>query len=81
MKQLIEGHKTVAILPFKATIAYKKLPKGYSDGAKKVEELAMGSQMQSGLYTYLLRKSDDYTVQVQDVDKTNALLKSESLIN
>jgi hypothetical protein len=69
MKQLIEGHKTVAILPFKATIAYKKL-KGYSDGAKKVEELAMGSQMQSGLYTYLLRKSDDYTVQVQDVDKT-----------
>jgi hypothetical protein len=45
-------------------------------GLKKVEELAMGSQMQSGLYTYLLRKSDDYTVQVQDVDKTNALLKA-----
>jgi hypothetical protein len=33
----------------------------------------MGSQIK--LYTYLLRKSDDYTVQVQDVDKTNALLK------
>jgi hypothetical protein len=81
MKQLIEGHKTVAILPFKATIAYKKLPKGYSDGAKKVEELAMGSQMQSGLYTYLLRKSDDYTVQVQDVDKTNALLKKANLFD
>lgn len=81
MKQLIEGHKTVAILPFKATIAYKKLPKGYSDEAKKVEELAMGSQMQSGLYTYLLRKSDDYTVQVQDVDKTNALLKKANLFD
>ena len=79
MKQLIEGHKTVAILPFKATIAYKKLPKGYSDEAKKLEELAMGSQMQSGLYTYLLRKSDDYTVQVQDVEKTNLLLKKANL--
>ncbi|MFT5253483.1 MAG: hypothetical protein ACI87N_002521 [Flavobacteriales bacterium] len=81
MKQLIEGHKTVAILPFKATIAYKKLPKGYSDEAKKVEELAMGSQMQSGLYTYLLRKSSDYTVQVQDVDKTNSLLKKANLFD
>lgn len=81
MKQLIEGHKIVAILPFKATIAYKKLPKGYSDEAKKVEELAMGSQMQSGLYTYLLRKSDDYTVQVQDVEKTNSLLKKANLFD
>jgi hypothetical protein len=47
MKQLIEGHKTV-ILPFKATIAYKKLPKGYSDGAK-VEELT-GFANANGLY-------------------------------
>jgi hypothetical protein len=79
MKQLIEGHKTVAILPFKATIAYKKLPKGYTDEAKKTEELAMGSQMQSGLYTYLLRNSGDYTVQVQDVEKTNLLLNKSNL--
>jgi hypothetical protein len=35
MKQLIEGHKTVAILPFKATIAYKKLPKDIAMGLKK----------------------------------------------
>jgi hypothetical protein len=41
MKQLIEGHKTVAILPFKATIAYKKLPKGY-DGAKKSRRVSNG---------------------------------------
>lgn len=81
MKQLIEGHKTVAVLPFKATIAYKKLPKGYSDEAKKTEELSMGSQMQSGLYTYLLRKSDDFTVQVQDVEKTNLLLKKANLLD
>jgi hypothetical protein len=50
--KLIEGHKTVAILPFKATIAYKIIG-DIAMGLKKVEELAMGSQMQSGLYTYL----------------------------
>jgi hypothetical protein len=27
MKQLIEGHKTVEYIPFKATIAYKKIAK------------------------------------------------------
>jgi hypothetical protein len=78
MKQLIEGHKTVAILPFKATIAYKKIAKRIYD-AKKSRRVSNGSQMQSGLYTYLLRKSDDYTVQVQDVDKTNALLKKKRI--
>lgn len=31
--------------------------------------------MQQGMLTYLLRKSDDYTVRFQDVDRTNALLK------
>jgi hypothetical protein len=78
MKQLIEGHKTVAILPFKATIAYKKIAKRIYDAKKSVEELAMVRKC-SGLYTYLLRKSDDYTVQVQDVDKTNALLKKKRI--
>jgi hypothetical protein len=34
-------------------------------GLKKVEELAMGSQPKRTIYLSL-RKSDDYTVQVQD---------------
>jgi hypothetical protein len=37
-------------------------------GQKKVEELAMGSNAKRTIYLSL-RKSDDYTVQVQDVDK------------
>ncbi len=79
MAAIIATHKVVAILPFKATIAYKKLPKGYSEDSRIAEEQSMSTQMQSGLYTYLLRKSDDYTVQVQDVDKTNTLLKKAGL--
>ncbi|WP_339657918.1 hypothetical protein [Flavobacterium frigidarium] len=79
MVEIIATHKLVAILPFKATIAYKKLPKGYNEDSRIAEEQSMSTQMQSGLYTYLLRKSDDYTVQVQDVDKTNMLLRKAGL--
>jgi hypothetical protein len=31
--------------------------------------------MQQGMYTYLLRKSKDYTVTFQDIQRTNILLK------
>lgn len=75
MAALIANHKTLAILPVKATIAYKKLPKGYTEESRKSEEKSMSLQLQSGLYTYLLRKSSDFTVEVQDVERTNMLLK------
>lgn len=79
MKEFISTHKTVAILPFKATISYKKLPKNYDSDSNKAEEIKLGNQMQSGMYTYLLRKSSDYVVEVQDVEKTNALLIKNGL--
>lgn len=81
MQEFISAHKTVAILPFKATISYKKLPKDFDVTANKADEVKLGSQMQSGMYTYLLRKSSDYIVQVQEVDKTNALLIKNGLID
>ena len=33
------------------------------------------------MYTYLLRKADDYSVQFQNVDKTNTLLKKAGIFN
>lgn len=79
LKQEITIHKTVAILPFKATISFKRLPKNFNEVANKEDEKNLGMNMQSGLYTYLLRKSSDYTVSVQDIDKTNALLKKNGI--
>lgn len=79
LKQEIATHKTVAILPFKATISFKRLPKNFNEVANKEDEKNLGMNMQSGLYTYLLRKSSDYTVSVQDIDKTNALLKKNGI--
>ncbi len=75
LKEAISTHKTVAVLPFKSTISYKRLPKNFDPVANVAEEQKTGLSLQSGLYTYLLRKSPDYTVSIQDPERTNILLK------
>jgi len=75
LDQVIAKTKTVAILPFSAKISYKKIPKGMTLESLKEEEKTLSQQMQQGMYTYLLRKSDDYSVSFQDVNRTNSLLK------
>jgi len=75
LKSMLYTAKTVAILPFKVSISYKRLPKNVTLDQIKENEKAESGQMQEGMYTYLLRKSKDYTVSFQEVDRTNALLK------
>ncbi len=79
LQAAIPTHKTVAILPFNATISYKKLPKNFDEAANKAEQNTMATNLQQGMYTYLLRKASDYTVNFQDVERTNALLKQKGL--
>lgn len=75
MKTAINSHKTVAILPFTVKITYKKQPKNFSAEANKAQEVKMSTSIQSSMYTFLLRKKDNYSVSFQDVEKTNILLK------
>ncbi|GEL10575.1 hypothetical protein SAMN05192550_0384 [Flavobacterium glycines] len=75
LKEAISSHKTVAVLPFKSTISYKRLPKNFNPETNAQEEKKSALSLQSGLYTYLLRKSSDYSVTVQDPERTNVLLK------
>lgn len=75
LKSMLYTAKTVAILPFKVSISYKRMPKGISLDQIKENEKAESVQMQEGMFTYLLRKSKDYSVTFQEVDRTNALLK------
>lgn len=75
LPDLLASAKTVAILPFKVAITYKKMPKGLTLDMVKDNEQQESVQMQQGMYTYLLRKASDYSVSFQDVDRTNALLK------
>jgi len=75
LKSMLYTAKTVAILPFKVSISYKRMPKNVTLEQIKNNEKAESGQMQEGMYTYLLRKSKDYSVSFQEVERTNALLK------
>lgn len=79
LKDEIASHQKVAILPFEAAITYKRPPKNYDSSANRNEELSIAKNLQQSMYTYLLRKSDKYTVTFQDVSRTNALLKSKGI--
>lgn len=79
LKSEIQKHKTIAILPFEATITYKRPPKNFDAAANTADEQKLVASMQQGMYTYLLRKSSSYTVNFQDIERTNALLKQKGL--
>ena len=79
LKEKISTQKIVAILPFTTSISYKKQPKNFSAEANREQEIKMAKNIQSSMYTFLLRKADKYTVSFQDVDKTNILLKKAGI--
>src|SRR5437868_4034223 len=67
LKEEIQKHKIVAILPFETSITYKRPPKNYDSSANKNEEMSIAKDLQQSMYTYLLRKADKYSVTFQDV--------------
>lgn len=79
LKQSVATHKLVAILPFDTKISFKKQPKDFSVEANKEKERSMSYSIQSSMYTFLLRKLKNYTVDFQDVEKTNILLKKAGM--
>ncbi|MES2649572.1 MAG: hypothetical protein V4717_22025 [Bacteroidota bacterium] len=79
LRSLIAPHKKVAIVPFKGQISYKRMPKGFDAEANKAEERKLGLNLQEGLYTFLLRKHDNYFVNFQEPEHTNALLKKAGI--
>jgi len=79
LEETIKTHKLVAILPFETTITFKKQPKNYNAEDNKAKEKSMGASIQSSMYTFLLRKSKNYFVEFQDIEKTNILLKKAGM--
>ncbi len=75
LEDSISKHKIVAILPFRTSISYKRMPKNFDAEGNKRDEISLALNMQQGMYTYLLRKSDNYITTFQDIDRTNILLK------
>lgn len=77
----VANHKIAAILPFSVKISYKKQPKNFNPEGNRDQEHSMAQSIQASMYTFLLRKSKDYVVSFQDVDKTNILLKKAGMLD
>ena len=69
------AHRSVAILPFHVTISPERLPKNLTPADVARMEREEAYAVQSQLQTQLLRRSEQYTVQFQDVARTNVLLE------
>lgn len=74
-------HTTVAILPFETKISYKKQPKNFSSEANKAQEESMAKSIQASMYTFLLKRGKNYSVNFQDTEKTNTLLKKSGALD
>jgi hypothetical protein len=81
LKEAVKAQKTVAILPFDVSVVYKRVPKNYDSSATRSEEQSLRTNLQSSMFTYLLRKANNYSVTFQDPTRTNALLKSKGVYN
>lgn len=81
LKEAVAQHKTVAILPFNVSISFRKPPKNFDADANHRLEIETGKKVQSSMYTYLLRRSNEYTVTFQDPEKTNVILNRTKLID
>jgi len=75
LKELTIKHKKVAILPFNIAITHRKQNEALNAEFNRQQEETMSNSIQTSMYTFLLRRRKDYTVEFQDVEKTNILLK------
>ncbi|WP_162425880.1 hypothetical protein [Pontibacter pudoricolor] len=76
--QVKSNHKVVAVLPFDVAIESRKLPKGVTPEMIQDEQRNYGYGIQSDVYGYFLKEmsKNKYTVNFQDVSKTNAILNN-----
>ncbi|MCW3167716.1 hypothetical protein OMO38_04160 [Chryseobacterium sp. 09-1422] len=81
LKEVIARHKRVAILPFYVAITHRKQNEALSAEMNRQQEQTMAKSIQTSMYTFLLRKRKEYTVEFQDVDKTNILLKRAGVLD
>ena len=79
--QVKSEHRTIAILPFDATTKFRKLPKGMTEETIRESNKSTGYAVQGHSYSYFLRQysRNKYTIEFQDIDKTNALLSKAGI--
>lgn len=82
-KTLAKDHKTLAILPVKTTLQLrpKEVEKNGGPAGVAVLEKREGLAVQSAIHSYFLKRkeSNDLTVDVQDIARTNAMLERNAV--
>jgi hypothetical protein len=75
------GHKTIAILPFKIAFSAKSFKSGTPQSVIEKEEAEHSRLIQEQVYTHFLRRlsNNRYSIEFQDISKTNALLKKSAI--
>ena len=76
---LTQSHKKIAILPFTVVIADKALPEGMSIDELNMQQEDEGKSFQTSVFSRFLKKSKNYRVSFQDIDRTNTLLKKNEI--
>jgi hypothetical protein len=79
LDQEIKKHKIIAILPFKTKIQYKNLPKDYNEQENKNQELDLAFNLQYTLYANISIRKKEYSVDVQNSETTNEILKANNI--
>lgn len=79
--QVKSAHKTVAIIPFDVMIDVKRLPRGVTQENIREQQKSTGYTVQGSVYTYFLREQgkNKYSIDFQDIDKTNAKIAEAGL--
>lgn len=79
LKEKLAKHKRIAILPVKSFLKYKKKPKEYNAELNIEKEIKMSFELQTNMYEYLISNKDNYSVQIQNIDSTNFILKENKM--
>lgn len=74
-KEVLATHKLVAILPFLVTPDVRKVGNNVTNDQIDERAKADGYKMQTFFYNKLLQKAINYTVNFQDIEQTNDILK------
>jgi hypothetical protein len=81
LEKEIKNHHIIAVLPFNVLIQYRKIPKNYSASSNKKAQMDLSNNIQSELYSELSDKNKNYTVEIQNIEATNQILKESNILN
>jgi len=79
VKDYVQRHATMAILPFQIKSEPRKLKEGMTQEDLRAGEKERGIAMQQSMYSYYVRKLRKKELEIQDVDQTNRILKKEGI--